>query len=77
MNNWTIDFLVKGIEAKEAVIKAALKEMDGTPDDRVKINRLINLLAEASEELAYLREAMLIHKQPTRKFALLCKPQST
>lgn len=73
MNNEEIDYLVKTIDQTEAKIKAGVDEITGTPDNLLKVHRLLELLGEASGELAFVKEQMTGNKKPIRKFALLRK----
>lgn len=73
MTNEEIDFLVRGIDSTQESIIASIAELNGTPDDRLKVRRLLELIGEASGEMAFLRQQMLEGKKPIRKFALLSK----
>lgn len=73
MDNTQIDFLVNGITARENAIKAELADMTGTPDNLLKVHRLLELLGGASGELAFIKEQLLADKKPIRRFAILKK----
>lgn len=73
MNNEKANFLVCGIDARQESINAQLNELTGTPDDYIKVRRLLEMLGEMSGEMTYLRSEIAAEKKPVRKFALLCK----
>ena len=73
MTNEDIDFLVRGIDSRQAAITATVVELNDAPNDLFKINRLLEQLGEASGEMAFLREKLLEARKPIRKFAILTK----
>lgn len=73
MDNTQIDFLVNGITAREDAIKAELADMTGTPDNLLKVHKLLEMLGEACGELDFVKEQMIQNKKPIRKFAILRK----
>lgn len=73
MTNEEIDNIVESIDARQSATCKALFELKNSPDDSIKVNRLLELLGQASEELQHVRWQMIQNKKPIRKFALLMK----
>lgn len=73
MTNEETDFLAEGIGNRQIAIAEGIKELTGTPDDHIKVRKLLELLGEASGEITFVRDQLLNSKKPVRKFALLLK----